>query len=165
MKSLMFQNIRPAKIPKPVKMLLWVLPVIEVGLFILVAKMLGVFLTLVLLLVTSFLGGWLLRQQAGILQMGKPGFGQAGMPDPLALASAPIKMMAAVLLLLPGFFTDILGLILLTPAANKKIMTFFLKSHLKGFASSQNDNVYRPAPSAEVDNGHVIEGTFWKEDQ
>lgn len=165
MKIRMFQNIRPAKIPQPVKMLLWVLPVVEIGLFILVAKVLGVFLTLVLLLATSFFGGWLLRQQAAILQMGQQRSGQGGVFNPLELASAPIKMMAAVLLLLPGFFTDILGLLLLIPAVSKKIMMLFLKSRLKGYVPPQNDNIYRPASSQEAQEGNVIEGTYWKEEQ
>lgn len=97
------------------------IPLIEIGLFVTVGAWLGLGLTLLIVLGTAVLGVTILRRQgvqaATALRMPLQG-------DPLSpLASGALVAMAAVLLILPGFFTDTLGLLLLIPPVRRAIVS------------------------------------------
>lgn len=84
--------------------LLW--PLAEIVLFVTVGGAIGVLATLAVILGTGILGVVLLRRM-GVRRW--PG-------DPLrAAASGGMTMLAALLMILPGFLTDALGLLLLLP--------------------------------------------------
>lgn len=92
------------------------LPLVEIGLFVTLGAKLGVWLTLAWVLLTGVAGVLLLR---GLALSGgrrlRDGL-QEGLEDPLSpLAHKALLGVAGVLLILPGFFTDGLGLLLLLP--------------------------------------------------
>lgn len=81
------------------------IPLIEIALFVTLGAWLGLGLTLLIIIVTGVLGGAILRRQAiSVAQSGNP----LG-----ALAHRGLITAAGILLILPGFFTDSLGLLLL----------------------------------------------------
>jgi UPF0716 protein FxsA len=94
---------------------LLVTAIAEVAAFVLVAKAIGVGWALVAGVVTTVLGGWLLRREGvrgwrrfrSALQEGRPPGAEAS--DGLA------GLTGAFLLVLPGFVTDLVGLLLLVP--------------------------------------------------
>ena len=92
------------------------LPLVEIGLFVTLGAKLGLWLTLGWVVLTGVLGVLLLKSMA--LAGGETlrrGF-REGLQDPLSpLAHRALVGVAAVLLILPGFFTDALGLVLLLP--------------------------------------------------
>ena len=92
------------------------LPLVEIALFVTLGAELGLGLTLLWVLLTAVVGVLLLRGMALGGRRGlREGF-QEGLQDPLSpLAHRALIGVAAVLLILPGFFTDALGLILLLP--------------------------------------------------
>ncbi|MBN8629271.1 MAG: FxsA family protein [Rhodobacterales bacterium] len=92
------------------------LPLVEIGLFVTLGAKLGLWLTLAWVILTGVLGVLLLRGLAlGGRETLRRGL-QEGLHDPLSpLANRALMAMAAVLLILPGFFTDTLGLLLLLP--------------------------------------------------
>lgn len=92
------------------------LPLVEIALFVTLGAALGLWLTLAWVLLTGVAGVLLLK---GLALSGgqrlREGL-QEGLQDPLSpLAHKALIGVAAVLLILPGFFTDTLGLILLLP--------------------------------------------------
>lgn len=91
-------------------------PLVEIGLFVTLGAKLGLWLTLTWVILTGVLGAVLLKGLAlGGRATLRRGF-QDGLHDPLSpLAHRALVGLAAVLLILPGFFTDALGLVLLLP--------------------------------------------------
>lgn len=108
------------------------LPLVEIALFVTLGAELGLGLTLVWVLLTAVVGVLLLRGMAMAGRRGlREGF-QEGLQDPLSpLAHRALIGVAAVLLILPGFFTDTLGLILLLPPV-RTLMIRFLARRVRG---------------------------------
>lgn len=91
-------------------------PIIEIGLFIKVGGWIGLWPTLALVVSMAFLGSWVLRSQ-GLRAFADLQRSAQEFRDPTGpIAHGALIMFAGVLLLTPGFFTDILGLLLLIPA-------------------------------------------------
>lgn len=99
------------------------LPLVEIGLFVTLGAKLGLWLTLAWVVLTGVLGVLLLKGMAvGGRDSLRRGF-QVGLQDPLSpLAQRALVGVAAVLLILPGFFTDALGLVLLLPPVRALIV-------------------------------------------
>ena len=86
---------------------------IEISIFIQVAHVLGVLLTLILVIFTSVIGMSLVRNQGFknfLLMQQKMAAGESPAAEMIKSVSLII---AGLLLILPGFFTDFLGLLLL----------------------------------------------------
>lgn len=100
-----------------------VLTLIEIALFITVGGWLGLGLSLLVILGTAVLGSALLRLQGRRMALD---LRQAmnGIGDPLSpMAQNGLVMIAAVLLILPGFLGDALGLLLLLPPIRHMIIS------------------------------------------
>lgn len=92
------------------------LPLVEIGLFVTLGAKLGLWLTLAWVVLTGVAGVLILKSLALSGQRGLREGLQEGLQDPLSpLAHKALMGVAAVLLILPGFFTDALGLLLLLP--------------------------------------------------
>ncbi|CAM3882644.1 FxsA family protein [Xenorhabdus thuongxuanensis] len=110
--------------------LICLLVYIESVLFVRIASEVGVLLTLLLVILTSCLGVSLVRNQ-GIKNF-------ISMQQKLAAGESPAEeavksvslVMAGFLLILPGFFTDFLGLLLLLSPV-QKLLTAKLLPHIK----------------------------------
>ncbi|MFM2356020.1 MAG: hypothetical protein RLZZ528_1756, partial [Pseudomonadota bacterium] len=90
-------------------------PLIEIALFIKVGGLIGLWPTLFIVLATGIAGSWLIRHQgASTLADIQSSFGELRDPT-MPLAHGALILVAGVLLLSPGFFTDTLGLLLLLP--------------------------------------------------
>lgn len=91
-------------------------PIIEIGLFIKVGGWIGLWPTLAIVVGMAFLGAWLLRNQ-GLRAIGDLQRSVQEFRDPTGpIAHGALIMLAGLLLLTPGFFTDAIGLLLLVPA-------------------------------------------------
>ncbi|WP_313697885.1 FxsA family protein [Pantoea sp.] len=131
----------------------FILAWIEISLFIQVAHVMGVLLTMLLVVFTSCIGVSLVKNQ------GMKNF--MLMQEKLARNESPATEMiksvsliiAGFLLLLPGFFTDLLGLLLLLPPVQKHL-TLKLMPHLR---------VWR-GPGAGPDSGYTMDGEFERKD-
>lgn len=96
-------------------LLVLLLPLIEIAGFVLVGGAIGVLPTLGLVLASAVLGVILLRVQGlGTLVRARAEMAADGDPG-RALAHGAMVVIAAILLIVPGFFTDILGLLLFLP--------------------------------------------------
>jgi|TARA_B110000027_G_scaffold3682_1_gene3271 UPF0716 protein FxsA len=102
-------------------LLLIAIPVVEIYLFIKMGSQIGAFNTILLIFVTAFLGVVYARYEgfntlkAGVSQMVKNELPVYEIVSGAALA------FAALLLILPGFATDFLGLLIIFPPTRKLI--------------------------------------------
>ncbi|QGG92587.1 membrane protein FxsA [Agrobacterium sp. MA01] len=90
-------------------------PLIEIASLILVGQAIGVLPTLALIILSAFAGVILLRYQgAGILRR-LQSEAQRGMDPGRELVHGALLVVAAFLLIVPGFFGDIIGILLFLP--------------------------------------------------
>lgn len=96
-------------------LLLLALPLIEIAVFVVVGSQIGVLSTIGLVILSGVVGTVLLRIQGfGVLTRIQREM-EAGRNPGRELAHGAMIMFAGVLLLIPGFVTDIVGLLLFIP--------------------------------------------------
>ena len=94
---------------------LLLLPVAELAVMIWVGQWLGVWETIILLLMVSFLGAWIVKRQgAGAWRRIRDELGIGPLPT-AAIVDGALLLTAGVLFLVPGFLTDIAAVVLLLP--------------------------------------------------
>jgi UPF0716 protein FxsA len=99
----------------PFSLLFLALPLIEISGFVIVGREIGVLPTIALVVLSGIAGGILLRIQGlGILARIRRQI-EAGQNPSRELAHGVMVVVAGILLLIPGFFTDILGILLFIP--------------------------------------------------
>ena len=114
------------------------IPLIEIYLFIKIGSYIGAFNTISLILLTAIVGIWYARYEgfntlkSGISQLMKNELPLYEMISGAALA------FAAILLILPGFATDVVGLLLIFPVTRK---LFFGKISEKYSKNKSKKNV------------------------
>lgn len=99
-------------------------PLIEIALFIQVGGWIGLWPTILLVIVTAVAGAWMLRRQGlGTLRRLQGEIERGGDPS-RSLAHGAMLLFAGALLLTPGFFTDVIGFTLLSPAARDRLIAW-----------------------------------------
>jgi UPF0716 protein FxsA len=94
-------------------------PMIEIALFIQVGGFIGIWWTLLIVLLTAITGSYLVRNQ-GLREIGNLQRSFSELQDPTEpLAHGAMILFAGALLLTPGFFTDVVGLSLLVPSVRR----------------------------------------------
>lgn len=106
----------------------------EIATFILVGKGLGVFGTLLLIIATSVLGIFVVKNKGmKSFQSIKKSIAQ-GQPPGVAVIEAFMVFIGGVLLIVPGFLTDIMGLLMLTSFTRnlfKPAIFFWIRKKMK----------------------------------
>ena len=102
-------------------------PVVEIYLFIKIGAQIGALTTILLIFVTAILGVFYARYEG--LNTLKAGFNQLSKQETPAyeVISGATIAFAALLLIIPGFATDILGFFLIFPITRKLILKKFYK--------------------------------------
>lgn len=99
-----------------------VVPLIEIALFIQVGGWLTLWPTLGIVLLTGIIGSVVVRRQ-GLAVLADLRRGMATAHDPVSpLAHGAMILLAGLLLLTPGFFTDTVGFLLLIPALRRQLI-------------------------------------------
>lgn len=131
-------------------LLLW--PLVEIALFVVVGGAIGLWLTFFVVISTGVAGVYLL-QRLGLRNAGHLRSEMGRMRDPLGAAGdGALKALAALLLILPGFLTDFLGVVLLIPPVRGALISALAQRI--GAASMRSD---QPARRSD---GIVIDGEF-----
>ncbi len=105
------------------------LPIIEILLFIKIGENIGAINTVLLIIFTAVVGVYFARVQG--LRTIKSGFlnlYQNKLPVYEILSGASIAI-AAMLLIIPGFFTDTIGFLLLVPITRKFLLSLIMKNN------------------------------------
>jgi UPF0716 protein FxsA len=151
----------------PLLIALIVVPLVEIALFIEVGGAIGLWATIALVLISAVAGAALLRAQ-GLATLSKLQAELERGGDPTgSLAHGALLLFAGALLLTPGFFTDAVGLALMSPQVRawaiakmgRRIVTVAAARARRpdpGRHDPRNRGPRRPAP----DDGAPIEAEY-----
>ena len=107
------------------------IPLIEIYLFIKIGSQIGAFNTVLLILVTAVVGvGYARYEGYNTLKTGMSQLVKNELPVYELISGATLAF-AALLLILPGFATDLIGILLIVPFTRKFILKKFIKKHDK----------------------------------
>ena len=108
------------------------IPLIEIYLFIKIGGHIGAFNTISLILITAVVGVIYARYEGfNTLRSGISQLVRNEVPIYEIISGAAITF-AALLLIIPGFATDLIGLVLIFPPTRKLLMILFSKKYSKG---------------------------------
>ncbi len=124
------------------------IPAVEIYLMIKVGGVIGAFNTILLIFFTAITGVYFAKLEG--LSAIRSGFGQIvkNQVPIYEIISGAALAFAALLLILPGFLTDIVGFLLIIPITRK----FFIRSLSSKFSYKKNDE-------------DIIEGSFEEKDK
>ena len=131
-------------------LLIILIPLVEIYLFIKIGSQIGAFNTISLILLTALLGVWYARYEG--FNTLKSGISQIMKNEvPLyEIVSGAALAIAALMLILPGFATDLTGLLLIFPLSRKLILGRFANKYSK--KDKQHNNEYIDGESEELDD-------------
>lgn len=128
----------------------------EIALLVLLVQWIGGWPVFLLMLATGFLGGWLIQRE-GVRAWTAIGDAiRAGRAPARDLAPSRVVLVSGLLLALPGFVSDLLGLLLLLPVTRplvRRLWVLLIPSP-PGMRPGRVERPQAPPPSS----GPVIEG-------
>jgi len=129
------------------------LPVLEIYLLIKIGSTIGFVPTIMLLLAAASVGTWLLRTQGLAIWVRVEQSLRNGELPAIELMDGFVILAGGILLLLPGFLSDVAGLLCLLPQTRKLIMGWLLQRRVEQQPSHPDDNA-----------SHTIEGEYRREE-
>ncbi len=145
-------------LPRLLFLFLLLLPIVEIYLLIQVGGVIGAIPTIALVVFTAVLGALLLRHQ-GLAALNRVQvLVQRGETPTLAMLEGLVILASGAMLLLPGFFTDTLGMLGLVPPLRRALIAAVLRRGLP---------MARPAAGRSPGRRHgpaTLEGQYRRED-
>ncbi len=136
-----------------------VVPVVEIYVIVQVGQEIGALPTVVLLLLESLLGAWLVRREGRRAWLTLKGAVTSGQLPSRELADAALVLIGGTLLLTPGFVTDVVGFVfvlpLTRPAARRALAGFVAR---RATVTARTTGTTRPGPGPRVVPGQVVDG-------
>ena len=133
--------------------LMFLMPFLEIFLIIEIGQHFGAMKTIIMILATAILGAVLVRIEGlSTLSRIKNSVQRGELPT-IELISGGILIISAVVLLTPGFITDVLGLVLMSPSLRSRMASIVA---LKFFV--------RQKRSSGANSGKIIDTEFKVED-
>ena len=131
------------------------IPLVEIAILIKIGKIIGAGYTIALVIGTAFLGVSLLRIQ-GISTLAKVQANvNRGQLPATELIESLILLISGVLLLTPGFFTDMLGFLMLVPMLRQRLAETFFVNFMKNHINIRQ---------TQTRSRNIIEGEHWDSD-
>jgi UPF0716 protein FxsA len=132
-------------------------PLVEIFVVIQVGRVIGPWWTILLLIVDSIFGVWLIRREGGKAWQALTNALNTGRMPARELADGTLILIGGTLMLTPGFVTDAVGILLILPATRpvaRRLLTKVITRRLL-----LTGNVTRPGPGSDgsVVQGEVIE--------
>jgi UPF0716 protein FxsA len=162
-----------------------VMPIVELYFIITVGEQIGALWTVVLVLLTAVIGVNLLRFQGmTTLARAQKNMAQGKMPA-MEMMEGVALALAGVLLITPGFITDTIGFLLLTPVSRRAIIRYLMSRSkgrggfgngmggrfggMGGFSDETNEdfqpgNRTQSPPDSTTKTGRTLEGEYRRED-
>ena len=117
------------------------LPALEIYLLIEMGDQVGAINTVALIFLTAIIGLYFAKHQGlQTLKSGMVNLYQNKIPIYEMMSGASIAI-AALLLIIPGFFTDLIGFLLLVPVTRKILFNLTLRKKTKNDNKSQNKTI------------------------
>ncbi len=106
------------------------IPVIELALLIQLGSYIGIFNTVVIVILTALVGAHMVRSEGtGVVMRIQKNMQEGTFPGDDLISGAMI-LVAGALLLTPGFFTDVIGFLFVIPVSREPIKKL-IKNYLK----------------------------------
>ena len=137
----------------------------EIYVLVSVGQAIGGLSTVLLVVITAFIGTSLLRQQ-GWSTMAKAQQSMAeGRTPAMEMLEGVVILVSGILLLTPGFLTDGLGLLGLMPWSRHYFINHFLEKNAERVFKSRNSvSINRSATTdSKSKKDETIEGEFWED--
>ena len=135
-----------------------VIPIVEIVLFIKIGSLLGLWLTILVVVLTAIVGANLVKSQGlNAIKQVQSSFLQ-GQDIARSLINGTLILIAGVLLLTPGFFTDFIGITFLIPVTRNMWISYGIK-HFPGFVFINSNNNSKNNPHFKEKND-VIDGDY-----
>ena len=132
-------------------------PLIEIWVLIQVGQVIGPWWTILLLILDSIFGTWLIRREGGKAWQALTVALQSGRMPARELADGALILVGGTLMLTPGFVTDAFGILLILPFTRpvaRRLLTQVITRRLLR-AGGVPGNVTRPGPGS---GGSVVQG-------
>ena len=125
------------------------IPAAEIYLFIKIGAQIGAFTTILLIFTTAVVGIYYAKHEG--LNTLKSGFAQLKRNEPptFEIISGAAIAFAALLLILPGFATDVVGFLIIFPISRRFIFNVFIKRMNK---SKTNKNNFIDGEFEDIEN-------------
>jgi len=154
------------------------MPFIEIAGFVIIGSKIGVFATLGLVILSAMLGFFLLRVQGiGLLQRIRTETAAGRVPD-REMVHGAMLVLAAILLIVPGFVSSTIGILLFIPFIRDFMWEKFMRGRMVVATSTRYSDGYgQQRPGSNPRQDHVIdldpedyttrpnENSPWKDDR
>jgi UPF0716 protein FxsA len=147
-------------------LLFLLIPILEIYLLIQVGSVIGALPTILLVVGTAVLGGFLLRQQGLSTFMRYQQSIAKGQVPAQEMLEGVLLLIGGVLLMTPGFFTDTLGFLCLLPVTRPWIAKWLMRKVVtirpmqgQGFGQTQQ-HYQQQANPYQQQSDHVYDGEF-----
>ena len=133
-----------------------VMPILEIVVLIQVGQVIGPWWTILLLVLDSILGAWLIKREGRRAWQALRSQLESGSMPARELADGALIVLGGAFMLSPGFVTDALGILLILPVTRplfRRLLTSYALQRVSRRAAPRN--AARPGP--EVVRGEVIE--------
>lgn len=136
-------------------------PLLEIFVLVQVGQVVGAWWTILLLILASVIGTWLVRREGGRAWHGLTTALQTGRMPHRELADGALILVGGTLMLTPGFITDAVGVLLILPVTRpvaRRVLARLVARRL--LDSGPPRDVRRPGPTGEgpVIRGDVVDG-------
>lgn len=139
---------------------------LEIYVLVSVGEAIGGLSTILLVVITALIGSTLLKQQ-GWSTMAKAQNAMAnGQTPAFEMLEGVVILISGVLLLTPGFITDIVGLLGLVPLSRVYFIDRILSKNTEKIFTQQNSIfIHKSKSSDKKDSGKndTIDGEFWED--
>ena len=137
----------------------------EIYVLVSVGQAIGGLSTVLLVVVTAFIGSSLLRQQGWSTMAKAQQSMSEGRTPAIEMMEGVVILVSGILLLTPGFLTDALGLLGLMPWSRSYFINHFLEKNAERVFKQRNSVFINRASSNEKKSNkdNTIEGEFWED--
>jgi UPF0716 family protein affecting phage T7 exclusion len=146
-------------------------PVLEIYLIVQVAELIGGWQTFGLLVLGVVLGTWIVRREGRRAWRALNGAVRTGVMPERSLADAGLVLAGGLLLIIPGFVTDLIGLIFVLPFTRPLVRALSSRWIGRRLAMTAASIDLPPLPgfggpeTTEPPHGDVVRGEVIREDQ
>jgi UPF0716 protein FxsA len=133
-----------------------VVPLIEIYVLIQVGQVIGAWWTILLLILDSLFGTWLIRREGGKAWLALRVALESGRMPARELADGALILVGGTLMLTPGFVTDAVGILLILPFTRpvaRRLLTQVVTRRLLAGQTTRPG----PGPGGPVVRGEVVE--------
>jgi UPF0716 protein FxsA len=137
-------------------------PLLEIWVILQVGQLVGPWWTIVLLVLDSLVGAWLIKREGGRAWQALRVALQSGRMPARELADGALILIGGTLMLSPGFVLDVAGILLILPFTRpvaRRVLTSVVERRLVVAPTFGPGNANRPGPGGDgpVVRGDVVE--------